>query len=80
MLKGTFSYWSRTGQSSYALRIIEGGSEGGGGLGVTAGLRALLRPWLLSVQPNILEISVRNQIERTILVQSNWNYHYGPIH
>ena len=69
MLKGTFSYWSRTGQSSYALRIIEGGS-GGGGVGVTAGLRALLRPWLLSVQPNILEISVRNQIERTIIFGS----------
>ena len=63
MLKGTFSYWSRTGQSSYA--------------GVRAGLRALLWPWLLSIQPKILEISVRNQIERTILVQSNWNYHYG---
>ena len=31
MLKGTFSYWSRTGQSSYALRIIEGGSGGRGG-------------------------------------------------
>ena len=74
MLKGTFSYWSRTGQSSYALRIIE---EGSGGVGCRAGLRALLWPWLLSIQPKILEISVRNQIERTILVQSNWNYHYG---